>query len=301
MTEFFANGKLLLTGEYAVLDGALAIGLPTQPGQSLKIGDPVNEGFITWKALLPENRLWFRAEIDAENFSVLNCSDSKAAERLAELLKTVSKLNSKAIRPQGFAAETLLDFPKDWGLGSSSTLIALLSKCFDVNAYTLLEQTFGGSGYDVSCALMPKPQTYQLGKNDRKIRFIHLNSNITDHLYFIYLNQKQNSREGIQRYRSQPKSERLIKGISDISKQITVCDNLYDFEDLIHVHEQLISNHLGLETVQNELFSDYSGGEIKSLGAWGGDFILATSEDGDLSYFEEKGFPVIFNYKNLIV
>ena len=37
MKEFHANGKLLLTGEYAVLDGAKAIGLPTKRGQSLQI------------------------------------------------------------------------------------------------------------------------------------------------------------------------------------------------------------------------------------------------------------------------
>ncbi len=37
MTTFRSNGKLLLTAEYLVLDGARAIALPTKLGQSLTV------------------------------------------------------------------------------------------------------------------------------------------------------------------------------------------------------------------------------------------------------------------------
>ena len=32
---FYSNGKLLITGEYVVLDGAKALALPTKYGQNL--------------------------------------------------------------------------------------------------------------------------------------------------------------------------------------------------------------------------------------------------------------------------
>ncbi|MDO5656640.1 MAG: GYDIA family GHMP kinase [Flavobacteriaceae bacterium] len=301
MSEFHAHGKLLLTGEYVVLDGAAAIGLPTKLGQKLKISDYSVPNLVEWKAFLPNNELWICAKIETIGFTLIEASEEKTAKVLAEILKVVSEMSAASIYKKSFYIETELEFPLNWGLGSSSTLIALLSKVFNINAYELLEKTFGGSGYDISCALMPRVQTYQLTSKERKIQFISLHQNITSHLYFVYLNQKQNSREGIRRYRSLPKNERLIKSISDISKQITECDNLYDFEDLIHVHEHLLANHLGLTPVQQQLFADYSGGEIKSLGAWGGDFVLVTSNDADLSYFNEKGFPVVISYENLIV
>lgn len=301
MKELHANGKLLLTGEYAVLDGAKAIGLPTKRGQSLQISEGKKPETIQWKAFLPENELWFEAEINSNSFTVASASDQKSAENLAFILQKTAELNPKAILNKSFHIETYLEFPKDWGLGSSSTLIALLSKCFDVNPYKLLERTFGGSGYDISCAMMPRPQFFELTKKDRKISFIQLNPEITKHIYFVYLNQKQNSRNGIDLYRSVPKSDRLIKSISDISTQIADCDNLADFEDLIYVHEQLISSHLDLETVKEKLFQDYTEGEIKSLGAWGGDFFLVTSEAGFPEYFLHKGYDVIFSYDELIV
>ena len=34
---FYGHGKLLLTGEYFVLDGAMALALPTTVGQSMKV------------------------------------------------------------------------------------------------------------------------------------------------------------------------------------------------------------------------------------------------------------------------
>ena len=34
---FYSNGKLLITGEYVVLDGAKALALPTKFGQSLVV------------------------------------------------------------------------------------------------------------------------------------------------------------------------------------------------------------------------------------------------------------------------
>jgi mevalonate kinase len=44
---FYSNGKLLITGEYLVLDGAKAFALPTKFGQSLIIEEGSNKA-IQW-------------------------------------------------------------------------------------------------------------------------------------------------------------------------------------------------------------------------------------------------------------
>ncbi len=46
-----------------------------------------------------------------------------------------------------------------------------------------------------------------------------------------------------------------------------------EFEELLILHEKLISKAIGISPIQERLFSDYKG-VIKSLGAWGGDFVL---------------------------
>jgi hypothetical protein len=52
--------------------------------------------------------------------------------------------------------------------------------------------------------------------------------------------------------------------------------------------------------VQKEMFSDYFG-QTKSLGAWGGDFILATGNDDTPIYFKNKGFDTVISYQDMIL
>ena len=42
---FYSNGKLLLTGEYVVLDGAKALAVPTRFGQNLIVKKGNNRSF----------------------------------------------------------------------------------------------------------------------------------------------------------------------------------------------------------------------------------------------------------------
>ena len=43
---------------------------------------------------------------------------------------------------------------------------------------------------------------------------------------------------------------------------------------------------------------DYEG-QIKSLGAWGGDFILAAGPVNSKKYFYDKGYNTVLNYKEI--
>ena len=45
-------------------------------------------------------------------------------------------------------------------------------------------------------------------------------------------------------------------------------------------------------------FKDFKG-EIKSLGAWGGDFILASGDDSP-SYFKSKGYKTIIKFDDMV-
>ena len=45
--KYYSNGKLLITGEYVVLDGAKALALPTKFGQYLII-EPGKNQQINW-------------------------------------------------------------------------------------------------------------------------------------------------------------------------------------------------------------------------------------------------------------
>ena len=54
------------------------------------------------------------------------------------------------------------------------------------------------------------------------------------------------------------------------------------------------------KTIKKEFFSDFNG-EIKSLGAWGGDFIMVSSEDNPLNYFKNKGYNTVFKFNDLLI
>ncbi len=53
--------------------------------------------------------------------------------------------------------------------------------------------------------------------------------------------------------------------------------DLKEFENCLYEHERVVSNALDMPRVKDRLFSDYWGA-VKSLGAWGGDFVMVTSD-----------------------
>ena len=302
MQTYFSNGKLLLTGEYAVLDGALTLALPTKLGQSLAV-DLIENSQITWKSLDENGKVWFE-----DHFKIINGEispsarkESSIAERLFQILETIKTLNPSLFsKNQGYKITTQLSFPKDWGLGTSSTLINNIAQWANVNPYELLKLTFGGSGYDIACAQHNIPITYQITGNKPKVQEVDFNPSFKDSLYFVYLNKKQDSREGIAHYKNnQPVSKAIIDSITQITQNMISCDDFNDFESLIQQHENIIGKVTQQTPVKERLFNDF-GGNVKSLGAWGGDFILVASRDNPKAYFECKGYMTMFNYVDLI-
>ncbi len=311
-STFYSNGKLLLTGEYGVLDGALSLAIPTKYGQLLSIKKN-NAPKIIWSSLDEKNKVWFTSTflikntvsnevfIEIENKSTLSKEDLHTAETLVIILTEAQKLNSFLSTTNGYIVETKLTFPRNWGLGSSSTLINNIANWANVDAYTLLWNAFSGSAYDIACAKHNYPITYKLNKGEPEVKKIVFDPPFKDKLYFVYLNEKQNSREGIATYKSiATKKTDLINTLSKITQQILNVKTIEEFNALIIKHETLLSNFLQIPTQKNALFPDFEGC-IKSLGAWGGDFILATGTPRQMRYFKRKGYLTLIPYKDMVL
>ena len=66
-----ANGKLLLSSEYFVLDGALALALPTLKGQTFTFDNNSNSNVILWKSFDEKKELWFEGIFSLKNFKAI--------------------------------------------------------------------------------------------------------------------------------------------------------------------------------------------------------------------------------------
>lgn len=301
MGKIFSPGKLLLTAEYAVLDGALALAVPTRPGQEFFFEEAENsQDEIFWQAEVL-SKPWLSVRINYKSWRILETNLPKNAEFVLRLLQNVASLKPEIFQKgTAYNIKTNLQFPSNFGLGSSSTLISNVADWAGCDAFLLNEISLGGSGYDVAVAQKKSAILYQNTPEGRKIDSIDYSPAFADQLLFIHLNQKQDSRDGINLYRGKRKSPHFIQGITDITQEVLKAENLQDFEGLMKLHEKEVATFIGMPAVAETLFPDY-GGVVKSLGAWGGDFILATKNGDSETYFREKGFDNIFSWKDLII
>lgn len=299
--RFYSHGKLLITGEYLVLDGAKALALPCKFGQDL-IVQPTSEIKSSWRSYDENKQIWFSSEFDLNLVSTDKIQPKNEFEsRLFQIFSVLCEMKPKLFSKQ-YDFKTKLEFPKNWGLGTSSTLINNLADWAAVNPFELLAKTFGGSGYDIACAANNSALTFQLKTKIPSVQNVEFPEKLKPYIYFVHLNQKQNSREAIQNYR-QLKPENLSEFISKvnfITDEILICQDVSGFQNLLLKHETLLTEILQIETVQQRLFSDFSG-VVKSLGAWGGDFVMAVSEQNPEEYFRNKGFSTILDYETMIL
>ena len=304
MDEFYSNGKLLLTSEYVVLDGIECIALPTNFGQSLSVKKTKSKEF-NWISYDYKNHIWFKEKyiINKNNKIQYLGKRNNISDTLLKIFSSIFKLNSSVLKDNlGYDFISKLSFSKNWGLGSSSTLINNIADWAKVDSYELLKLTFGGSGYDIACAKYNNPILFSNLNNKISVKEVSFNPVFKENIYFIYLGKKQNSREGIERFRSRKNylSNEIKEEFIEINQLILKTRERKEFEKYLTRHELLISNLIGLKPIKDELFKDYEKGAIKSLGAWGGDFILATGTKADMQYFIKKGYKIIFDYSQLI-
>lgn len=299
MDRIFSPGKLLLTSEYLVLDGALALAVATKLGQEFyyeKVDD--FSGNIFWEAY-HQNQIWLKAIINTQNWEIVETNLPTETNTLLNILRygyqmsTLSTSNAYSIR-------TNLQFPSDFGLGSSATLINNIATFFDCNAFELNQKIFGGSGYDIAVAKEKSALLYQLKNDNRNVQKIEFCPVYSKDLVFIHLNRKKNSREGLQHFKNLEKNLEIISECTTITHQVVHCKSIEEFSELMQHHENILSDFLKTETCGKTFFRNCPV-FTKSLGAWGGDFVMSRKFDGYLDWFSERGFKTIISWDDLII
>lgn len=300
---FYSNGKLLITGEYLVLDGAKAFALPTQKGQNLIVEKGEQHSFA-WKSYDSDGTIWYEDTLSFDTITEGNKTDKNESIRstLVAILHEAWLLNPDFLNfSEGHAITTNLTFPKFWGLGTSSTLINNIAQWLQIDAYELLKNSFGGSGYDIACAKNNLPILYQLVNEKPIVKQVNFQPDFTTNLYFVYLNRKQSSKAAIASYFGKQQAlSKTITAVDKITSDILEVTNLRDFAYELEKHEAILSEILEMQTVKETFFPDFKG-VIKSLGGWGGDFILAVAKEDPTTYFHERGFQTIIPYQEMIL
>jgi mevalonate kinase len=258
---------------------------------------------IQWKSYNADGSIWFEEVLTFNSIlSVSELEKESTKNTLITILREAHRLNTNILaNSNGFLISTHLSFPREWGLGTSSTLINNIAQWFQVNAFILLKNSFGGSGYDIACAQNNEPIIYHLEQEKPIIKKVTFKPTFSKNLYFVYLNQKQSSKNAIASYKEKKNNLETQKQIiNEITQTVLNTKEENTFVEAIENHEKVLSSILETKTVKETLFSDFEG-SIKSLGAWGGDFVLVFSKKNPRSYFLEKGYETIIGYDDMIL
>lgn len=302
--EFYSNGKLLLTGEYLVMEGARALAVPVKYGQSLHADVLPDDHSLEWNSYI-KGKPWFKATFNLPTFNTIQTTNVKIANDLINILRSAVSMNSTAIGHEGnFRIKTELSFDISWGLGSSSSLISNIAYWFEIDPYELFWRIFDGSGYDIACARANNPLIYNLFNNMPEIEKSTFDPDFKKNIYFVYTGKKAITAKGIEHFKRQKNfNSNDIQTISDLTVEMSNAAQFTDFEKIIREHETIISKILKTERVKKVYFNDFEG-EIKSLGAWGGDFVMVTwlgKCEKLMNYFKGKGLETMFRYDEMVL
>ena len=302
--NFYAHGKLLLSGEYFVLDGAKALAIPTRFGQHLEIIPASGEeGKLYWEALDEKGEQILSVIFELTDFKALEKKGEVSHFLLQDILRAVRVKNPEFLNQRtNIHAVSRLEFHPGWGLGSSSTLVYNIASWAKVDALDLFFNVLQGSGYDVACAAAKEAILYHLEGNQAVWRELCFEPPFAKQLYFVYLGKKQNSNEAVRKFRNAPHNAKVTEQISSITERMLRAITATEFRALMEEHETVVASALRLEKVKDLHFKDFPG-SIKSLGAWGGDFVMALAENKQfdtVKYFIGKGFETVFPFEEVL-
>ena len=301
---YFSHGKLLLSGEFLVLEGATALAVPLKAGQHLKVFEGTDPAALEWVSKHGDQQ-WFDCKYNLRDLEIIDSSDQDRADFIRKILMSGIKTNQLfSNKLEGKKVEAILDFDPGWGWGSSSTLISNIALWSETNPFNLFFDTQEGSGYDIACARASSPILYTMNRNSPIIREVNLKKAVTPFIYFVYLGHKQSTADGIRSYRQSRVFDKMdIHSISEISLEMVKATDLKDFNELIREHERIIARVIRKRPVKQELFADFPG-EVKSLGTWGGDFVMMSFEDDEQdlkNYLLSKKLDKIFSFREIAI
>ncbi len=299
--SFVSYAKLMITGEYLVLKGARSLALPLRFKQKLTVQETKGSPRLVWTSKV-KNALWFETTMLLPGLNIIETNIPEISATLRSILVAAKNLNPSFLGA-GNQNKVIseMDFDPAWGIGSSSSLVSNIAYWADCDPFQLNKNVFNGSGYDIACARTSAPIIYEL-KNDQPVfREAGFHPAFHHQLYFVYLNRKQSSSESIRLLDHSSITIDDISAISELTQDFEKTADLTTFQSLMDQHEEIIATILGAQPVKKLLFHDFKG-SVKSLGAWGGDFILVASsstEEYVRNYFKNKKMTVIFRYNEM--
>lgn len=300
-----SNGNLIISGEYFVLAGAMALAVPLKSGMTMKIvHSEDNKEAINWTANVT-GKLWFKAEFNCDSLEISASSDNKTTIALQKLLKSIRTIKRDFFSEKGRSYFVTCDigFNLDWGWGSSATLVANLANYSGIDPFLLNKMVSSGSGYDIAASLSEGPVFYRVSGENREINPARFNPTFKNFIRFVYLGRKQSTASVLgSSITAVKKNTALIPQINHLTEKIATTKDLREFSISITEHEKIISKTLNIKRIKDEYFSDFDG-EIKSLGAWGGDCAMIVSETDEAyvsGYFEGKGLKTIFGFDEIV-
>ncbi len=300
---FHSNGKLLLTGEYLVLKGAKALALPLNIGQNMEVCQN-NTLTIEWITFEKETPV-FTAVFSLPSMDIEETSNQDKAKYIQQLLIAAKSLNNNFISSSnGYSVKAIIEFNMNWGFGTSSTLINNIAQWSKVDAFKLNNLISKGSGYDIACTQENQPIIYQLMNNQPLVEQLKFSAPFWDKLNVVYLNKKMATESNISKFLTKKEAWKIpTEKTNKLTDKISSCGSLEEFMQYMVEHEKIISEIIKELPVKQKLFSDFDG-EIKSLGAWGGDFILVASTKSFVeqkNYFKKKGFNTFLSLNSLTI
>jgi mevalonate kinase len=303
MRVFQARAKLLISAEYMVLHGSLALALPLKKGQTLVKIKSSNPALFTWNAF-HMGTSWFSALFNLTTLEVVKSSNQEKALHLQKLLRACLSLEPQFRKElRHWDVETHLDFAPEWGFGSSSTLTALMGQWAGISPLDLHFSISKGSGYDVACATANQAILYSLRNNEPRYQVVPFQPAFADNLYFVWLGKKQPTSTHLAEMAGQlaPEPEE-IRQITALTQAMLESSELSEFRKLMEEHEEKIAELTGIKRVAETTFPGLQG-SVKSLGAWGGDFVLIATEQEEealFQYLDGLGLHTRFTYKDLV-
>lgn len=285
MKSFFAPGKLMLSGEYSVLQGAHALAVPTKRGQHLKV-EAYAKNDLRYSAYDDANNLWLDFHL----------SEAKSEAEILVRDILYQAMEKEALK--GWHLSTKLDFPRAWGLGSSSTFISLIAQWTEHEVWPLFFKFLKGSGYDVAVAEERASLMYQLEEEHKpswtKVEIPKFFKDTA----LVYLGQKQNSANEVKRFLSKKRSATLVEEISSLSLNLLKLGDRKELAEWMIEHESKTAELIGRSPVP-PLHLPKIEGQAKSLGAWGGDFIWLSHAES-IKTVQKNGFPDAYPFYKLV-
>ena len=290
--NYSAHGKLLIRGEYLVMAGAKALALPLVKYKQTMEAEKSPTKTIGWSALDEKCQCWFKAILNLDDMQCAETSSPEIAHKLSKIFLYIKEKKPELLET-GWFFQTKLTFSVEWGFGSSSTFISLISDWSGIDPFLIQKNFFGGSGFDIACAKAKQPIMYWL--EDGKPNWISVpwEPAFKDKLLFLYSGNKKNTAEALKQNKSFNPSD--VKCMSQLTESIIAANDYQSFQNLLREHEKLVSQILHIPSIKNQF--PFFKGEMKNLGAWGGDFILLAPEYGE--HFVPRPGQFIFSWSDL--